>query len=137
MEEAASEDVQSALAAATAQGNIDEVRRLARQMLAANGSKAKPQKSPPRPAPDAKKVAAVETAAQAATTSSHESKQNTSELFGLTLSREHVMGEAIWPAALCLCRWLEGEGAKPLRVLELGAGGGAPGLLAAALGSSS
>jgi len=57
---------------------------------------------------------------------------------GLTLRAQLVMGGAsVWPAALALAQWLldHPESSAGVSVLELGAGAGAPGLIAAALGA--
>jgi predicted nicotinamide N-methyase len=59
---------------------------------------------------------------------------------GLKLRAQAVMGQAVWPAALALCHWLQDEG-RPgacagARCIELGAGGGAPGLVALSKGAS-
>ena len=49
------------------------------------------------------------------------------------------MSHVIWPAALALCRWLGNHPERCLgaHVLELGAGSGAPGLVALTLGAAS
>lgn len=59
--------------------------------------------------------------------------------FGLTMRAQPVMGHAVWPAAIALCSWLQLHGAtlcSHASVLELGAGGGAPSLVAYGLGAS-
>lgn len=59
---------------------------------------------------------------------------------GLTLRAESIMGgEPVWPAAYALCSWLLTHGnacCAGARCIELGAGGGAPGLVAHACGAA-
>ena len=57
---------------------------------------------------------------------------------GLTLRTTLVMSQAIWPAARALGKWLRARSAvrcAGARCIELGAGGGAPGLVARAAGA--
>ena len=52
---------------------------------------------------------------------------------GLTLREHAVMGQNVWPAALALGSWLASRGesvCRGARVIELGAGAAAPGLVA-------
>lgn len=58
---------------------------------------------------------------------------------GLTLCMMPVMSQPIWPAAVALGKWLRERAAERcagVRCIELGAGGGAPGLVALAAGAS-
>ena len=57
---------------------------------------------------------------------------------GLTLGTTPVMGQIVWPAALALSRWLLARRGlcNGARCLELGAGAGAPGLIARSAGAT-
>lgn len=57
---------------------------------------------------------------------------------GLTLRSQSVMGQVVWPAAMALSRWLlsRTQLAHRARVIELGAGCAAPGLVARSAGAS-
>ena len=58
---------------------------------------------------------------------------------GLKLQSTKVMSQPVWPAALALGRWLRrraNEVCNGARCIELGAGGGAPGLVARAAGAA-
>ena len=87
--------------------------------------------------PHLEREAAAAESAAAARTASHWPLMVVPEL-GLTLRAQPVMGHAMWPAALALGKFLMEH--KDLcvgaRVIELGAGGAAPGLVARASGAS-
>ena len=87
--------------------------------------------------PHLEREAAAAESAAAASTASHWPLMVVPEL-GLTLRAQPVMGHAMWPAALALGKFLMEH--KDLcvgaRVIELGAGGAAPGLVARASGAS-
>lgn len=91
--------------------------------------------------PHLEREAAAAAAAQA--TAASEAASSTLLEFpelGLRLRAQPVMGQAVWPAALALCHWLRGRGralCAGTRCVELGAGGGAPGLVALANGAAS
>ena len=141
---------------ALASGDVDAVRRL----LAAQA--AQPTKAAPaRPGPASEQLdpltaradalatsllsrglAVLERAesASAAVDSQPPQRAQTITLpeFGLQIVDSPVMGQTVWPAALALARWLKSRGTcQGAHTLELGAGSGAPGLVALSLGAAS
>ena len=91
--------------------------------------------------PHLERAAAAEAAAQqrleAERTSAQPATVHVAEL-GLTLREHSVMGQVVWPAAFALAQWLQArpETCRAARVVELGAGAGAPGLVASKAGAA-
>ena len=136
--------------AALALGDVDAVRRLlvASKPTTAATEPARPQLDPLTASADAaaNKLLAqgldiLERAVATTHTAQQPVAQKTIELreLRLELVDRPVMGQAIWPAALALCRWLSDRPERCLdaHVLELGAGSGAPGLFCLGLGAAS
>ena len=106
----------ASLAEALAVDDVDAVRWLLQRQL---------PNAPPEPSCAAASAAAVDNDARP-----------TIEVLGLTLRSVPVMGEPVWPAALALGGWLRAAAPSAVRprAIELGAGAGAPGLVAATRG---
>ena len=136
--------------AALAVGDVDAVRRLltASKPTTVASEPAKPQLDPLTASADAaankllsQGLDILERAVASTHKEVHTMAQKTIELheLGLELVDRPVMGQAIWPAALALCRWLSDrpERCRHAHVLEVGAGSGAPGLVCLRLGAAS
>lgn len=127
--------------AALASGDVDAVRRLLAASKPTIASEpVEPQLDPLTASADAaankllsQGLDILERAVASTHTDELPMTQSTIELheLGLKLVDRPVMGQAIWPAALALCRWLSDhpERCRDAHVLELGAGSGAPGLV--------
>ena len=144
MTDAASSAMPDDLSAALAAGDADAVRRLLSSTT--TPASAAPPQNPlvtkaARMADDllARGVATLEREASRDEAAPAPSPSSAPPLrldeLGLVLCDEQVMGQPVWPAALALSRWLlapaRGALCAGARVCELGAGCGAPGLVAA------
>jgi len=125
--------MQPELTSALAGNDVDAVRRLLQQARAAQAADgASAAAVAPAPVAPAAAPAAAEPAAAPAIPAAQ------IQQLGLTLLATPVMGEPVWPAARALGCWLQQhpDTVAGHRVLELGAGCGAPGLLAAIAGAA-
>ena len=89
--------------------------------------------------PHLERAHAAATAAAAAAAAAEQRPHIDIPTLGLMMRATPVMSQAVWPAALALGRWLRARGdalCDGASVVELGAGGGAPGLVARRAGAS-
>lgn len=89
--------------------------------------------------PHLERAHAAATAAAAAAAAAEQRPHIEIPTLGLMMRATPVMSQAVWPAALALGRWLRARGdalCDGASVVELGAGGGAPGLVARRAGAS-